>query len=362
MKFAVFALVAALRAADAAKSTGHLRASLSSDAAAPQQALLSLVAAAANAKGDSHEFDISSLASLAASIQKTGGVGDTVNTIKGLVTGMIESLSQEAAAAQSGLANRTLFDTCNANKATALGDVAKLEAAAPKDGHYAEYEKCQNELTVLNATASSCGDQEDLLRVAKEARCEYFGAVDRSNNFQSWFCHEDDFPASSSYEAYLQRNIDMLAEYRKRKQNCSDAESNYTTKRTECSAKSSPVATKELHCATLKANATEAICVPYQGKVSACNAYDSCWASSAAAAANSFDTAVSISENLKTQWEALKRIECLLDVLTKDGDQTAALTECVKKTHTTDSLTIVKPQLPTKEACEPGVKPEGCVV
>ena len=29
-----------------------------------------------------------------------------------------------------------------------------------------------------------------------------------------WKCREDDFPVSSTYEAYLQRNIDMLAEYR----------------------------------------------------------------------------------------------------------------------------------------------------
>jgi len=363
MKFALSCLIAAFGATAAAKSTaGHLRASLANDAAAPQQALLGLVAAAANAKGDSPEFDISSLATLAQSLSKTGGIVETVNTIKGLVTGMMESLSQEAAAAQMGLANKTLYDTCNTNKASAMAAVAKLEAAAPADGHYAEYHKCVEELSNLNTTAKSCTSQEDLLRVAKQARCEYFATVDRSSNFQSWFCHEDDFPVSSSYESYLQRNIDMLAEYRTRKQNCTDATSSYVAKQTECSAKMTAVATQELHCASLKSNATEAICTPYQGKMSACSAYDSCWAASEAAAANNYNTAVSISNNLKTQWNALKRIECLLDVLAKSGDQTAALTECIQKSHSTDALTIVRPPVPTKETCVTGAKPEGCIL
>eukprot|EP00439_Symbiodinium_sp_Y106_P045136 s545_g5.t1 len=117
MKFALSCLIAAFGATAAAKSTaGHLRASLANDAAAPQQALLGL--------------DISSLATLAQSLSKTGGIVETVNTIKGLVTGMMESLSQEAAAAQMGLANKTLYDTCNTNKASAMAAVAKLEAAA----------------------------------------------------------------------------------------------------------------------------------------------------------------------------------------------------------------------------------------
>eukprot|EP00439_Symbiodinium_sp_Y106_P050041 s545_g6.t1 len=76
------------------------------------------------------------------------------------------------------------------------------------------YLELDDVLSNLNTTAKSCTSQEDLLRVAKQARCEYFATVDRSSNFQSWFCHEDDFPVSSSYESYLQRNIDMLAEYR----------------------------------------------------------------------------------------------------------------------------------------------------
>ena len=361
MKFAMRFLVSALGVAAAAKSAGHLRASLASDITAPQQALLSLVAAAANGRGDSPEFDISSLASMAQSISKTGGVPETVNTIKGLVTGMLESLSQEASAAQLGVTNKTLFETCNANKAAAMGEVAKLEAAAPADGHYAEYNQCIQELANLNTTAQSCTSQEELLRVAKQARCEYFSAVDRSNNYQSWFCYEDDFPVSSTYEAYLQRNINMLAEYRTRKQNCTDASSSYSAKQSECNTKTSPVSIKTLHCETLKSNATEAFCTPYQGKVTACNVYDSCWAASEAAATSAYDTAVSISENLKTQWNALKRVECLLDVLTKSGDQTAALTECIQKTHSTDTLSITKPALPTKEACTPGVKPEACV-
>ncbi|CAE7793371.1 unnamed protein product, partial [Symbiodinium sp. CCMP2592] len=99
-------------------------------------------------------------------------------------------------------------------------------------------------------------------------------------------------------------------------------------------------------------------------KVSACSAYDSCWAASEAAAANNYNTAVSISNDLKTQWNALKRIQCLLDVLvlSTSGDQTAALTECIQKSHSTDALTIVKPQVPGKETCVTGAKPEGCIL
>ncbi|CAJ1338060.1 unnamed protein product [Effrenium voratum] len=145
------------------------------------------------------------------------------------------------------------------------------------------------------------------------------------------------------------------------KSNCTDATSSYNTKMAECQTKQTPVASKELQCATLESSATSALCAPYEGKLAVCKTYESCWSAAGSAAGNSLNTAQSIQDNLKTQWTALKRIQCLLDVLAKSGDQTAALTACIAKTHSTDSLTLTPAAAPTKEVCSAGTAPAACV-
>ncbi|CAK9066099.1 unnamed protein product [Durusdinium trenchii] len=198
-----------------------------------------------------------------------------------------------------------------------------------------------------------------MLKVAATARCEYFKSVDRTDNFQSWFCHEDDFPASSSYEAYLQRNIEMLADFRMRKSNCSNATAAHGSKQVECSGHQQQAAAKEMACAHLTPTAMPIDCSSYLAKKQACASYLNCYAQAQGEVSSTISTAKQLADSLKVQWAALKKIECLLDVILAAGDQ-AAMQACVDATHDTSALNIIAPANPPTEACDAGVPPTGC--
>ncbi|CAJ1450411.1 unnamed protein product, partial [Effrenium voratum] len=200
---------------------------------------------------------------------------------------------------------------------------------------------------------------EKMLDVAATARCEYFEAVDRTENFQSWFCHEDDYPATASYESYLQRNIDMLADFRLRRSNCSNATSAHGVKQTECGGKKGLLDAKEVACAALTPSDKPVDCSSYQATKQACVSYSNCWSQAGSESSSAVSTADQLADSLKAQWKALKRIECLLDVILTSS-QATALQQCVDQVHDASSLDIAPPAAPAQEVCTAGAAPAGC--
>mmetsp|Transcript_18685 Transcript_18685/g.35052 ORF Transcript_18685/g.35052 Transcript_18685/m.35052 type:complete len:362 (-) Transcript_18685:65-1150(-) len=305
---------------------------------------------------------VSSLAAMAESIakQEPATRSESVNSIKTLVNGLLDNIISQHRIAQKSVTNQSAFDMCNVNKATEMAHAATVRKEFNWTNTTDQYLACRSEFEVLNQTYTSCISQEEMLRVAAAARCEYFQAVDRSDTFQSWFCHEDDFPASSSYEAYLQRNIDMLADFRMRRTNCTNATSSHTAKQLECAGARGQASTKEVGCATLTPTDKPADCSSYQAKKQACTSYHNCWVQAHDETASAASTANQLADSLKAQWRALKKIECLLEVILTSTDTSGKLDACIAETHDTSVLDIAVPAEPTAEGCDYGTPPAGC--
>jgi len=313
-------------------------------------------------KGKPLDPMVSSLAAMAESISKQDPSAreESVNSIKSLLQGLLNSITSQHAIAQKSVTNQSAFDSCNAQKAIDLAHAENVKIGSNWTDTTGAYQTCQGEFEAMNTTYTSCFQQEEMLRVAATARCEYFESVDRSSNFQSWFCHEDDFPASSSYEAYLQRNIDMLADFRMRRANCTNATAAQSSKQLECSGYQQQAAAKEVMCAHLTPYANPADCSSYEAKQQACLSYSHCRVQAEHESSSAASTADQLAESLKVQWEGLKRIECLLDVILTSGDQ-AGMQACVAAGHDTSALNIIVPAEPVAQACDAGVAPAGCV-
>ncbi|CAK9112955.1 Uncharacterized protein SCF082_LOCUS52368, partial [Durusdinium trenchii] len=217
--------------------------SVTSGALPSHQALAALL----SEKGKPLDPMVSSLAAMAESLSKQDPATreSSVNSIKTLLQGLLDSITSQHTIAQKSVTNQSVFDSCSTQKTADLAHAQTVKKEANWTDTTAAYNACQAEFEALNSTYTSCYRQEDMLKVAATARCEYFQSVDRTDNFQSWFCHEDDFPASSSYEAYLQRNIEMLADFRMRKANCSNATAAHGSKQVECSGHQQQAAAKE---------------------------------------------------------------------------------------------------------------------
>jgi len=314
-------------------------------------------------KGKPLDPMVSSLAAMAESISKQDPASReaSVTSIKNLLQGLLDSISSQHSIAQKSVTNQSAYDSCNAMKLTDMAHAETIKKEINWTDTSAAHAACQAEFEALNATYTSCFHQEAMLSVAATAKCEYFQSVDRSSNFQSWFCHEDDFPASSTYEAYLQRNIDMLADFRMRQANCSNATAAHTSKQLECFGYHNQAAAKEVMCAHLTPMEKPADCSSYQAKKQACTSYQNCRGQAQAETENAVSTADQLADSLKAQWSALKKIECLLDkLISASGDQ-SALQACLDASHDTSALNIVVPAAPAAEACVPGVPPLGCV-
>lgn len=312
-------------------------------------------------KGQPLDPMVSSLAAMAESIQKQDPSSreESVTSIKNLLKGLLDSISSQHSIAQKSVTNQSAFVSCNAMKTADMAHAETIKKEINWTDTSSAYSTCQGEFEALNSTWTSCFHQEEMLAVAATAKCEYFKSVDRTSNFQSWFCHEDDFPASGTYEAYLQRNIDMLADFRMRQANCTNATAAHTSKQLECSGYHQQAAAKEVMCAHLTPMEKPADCSSYQAKKQACTSYQNCRTQAQGESDNAVSTADQLAESLKAQWSALKKIECLLDVILTSGDQTA-LQACVDASHDTSSLNIIVPATPAAEACLPGVPPAGC--
>lgn len=289
-------------------------------------------------KGQPLDPMVSSLAAMAESIQKQDPSSreESVTSIKNLLKGLLDSISSQHSIAQKSVTNQSAFVSCNAMKTADMAHAETIKKEINWTDTSAAYSTCQGEFEALNSTWTSCFHQEEMLAVAATAKCEYFKSVDRTSNFQSWFCHEE-----------------------MRQANCTNATAAHTSKQLECSGYHQQAAAKEVMCAHLTPMEKPADCSSYQAKKQACTSYQNCRTQAQGESDNAVSTADQLAESLKAQWSALKKIECLLDVILTSGDQTA-LQACVDASHDTSSLNIIVPATPAAEACLPGVPPAGC--
>jgi len=223
-----------------------------------------------------------------------------------------------------------------------------------------------NELAALQAMLDACRAKETTCNTTTSVLCNAFYAIDKKfggtynpdpSTGKDWRDHGCDDTFSGSYPDYLQQFITWLEDWRAKKAACEGSSVGPCTNQAEdCRALQEQVDTKSEYCESLRDPIPDN-CLPWLHKETCCSTYDLCWEGAASARESATATANHLMANLEAQWRSLKRIECLLDVLLLEGDQTAALEACIAKTHSTDALNVEGLPPPAKATCDSGASP-----
>jgi len=365
MKFILAGLLLGLGAA--VKFSGASVHVLGGNLSAPKEALIAMVKKASEEDGSANDATVSSLANMAenmvrmAATQAPSDMQQSITTINNLVSGMLEKVIEDSAIAWSGVKNTTGFETCTSDMYACMSQDAE-EADEEYGGSSRLYDQCMSELAALEAQLEACLSAKTITDQTTAQLCAAFQAIDEKyggiytpemsggNGWQHFACVD---PFAGTYREYLQRAIGWLAEWRAKKAACE----NTNSVTDDCTDLQLAVNTKRSECQVLQPPIPDG-CKGFLHKRSCCSGYDTCWSSAESTRTQAEATANQLSINLKAQYRSLKRIECLLDVLVLEGDQTAALEACIAKTHDTSILDPVLPPAPIKASCDPGQPPE----
>lgn len=317
----------------------------------------------------------------------------TISAIRTLINSLLQTITTQHQAAQTAVDNQTLYQACISAKDAAFGKANALTStttstttttgAPTTTTIHADLAACKSQEADLIVQNRTCYGELDASRAAKLATCELYDDMNYINAGAARAARCGDAAAfTGTYEEYLERDIQTLAVLQARSKNCSAATTGYDSKVTECAKAFDELTSKLQECLELEAHlaqihalpdsstpaagpttaVTQEFCAPWAAKVAACSNYDACYTSKAVMQESSFNAAKELANSRQAEYLALKRIDCLLNVLESSAaEQPDKLTACVSAAHDVSSLELKKPVPPAKASCVPGVQPAGCV-
>jgi len=273
------------------------------------------------------------------------------------VADMLTEVQNNAQIAWSAAHSDSEFTACTADMYTCMGQTSYSEGSVI-------YERCMNQTEILKRNLTKCREQEEACQSSTHLHCQAFYAIDKKfggtyDPEPDWRNHGCDDQFAGSYPDYLQRYVTWLEDWRAKKAVCEGAQLIPCANQTEiCEEVEEEYEKITTYCEMVREPIPEG-CLSWLHKHSCCSSYDFCWNEAESIKASAESTANRLMPNLKAQWRSLKRIECLLDVLELEGDQTAKLEECIQKTHSTEPLNVAPPTPPVKATCDFGSSPAG---
>lgn len=315
----------------------------------PQQALMSLLRSSTDASAP--DPSISSLAAIAASLSSDPGTSSSsVQQIRSLVLGLEDGLIAEFNVTQSSI-NHTGFNTCITNM-----NSAQVRCNSSTGHNNSDYDACMAEYHQLEAYYNTCRERELYINGTRILVCDEYNNANFPSPFNTHFCPTND-NFQGTYEQYLQRSVDRLYVLRSLRANCSYWTNSWTNTTDMCDATEIVLNEKYYNCSLLL---NESNCTGYNCRGGACSEYDTCWTTEVGAFNARVTMALTLEKNLHAQWRALQRIECLLEVIDAQTNQTALLEECIARRHQVPVwLNFTSTTEPPKPPCS-NPKPDEC--
>ena len=238
--------------------------------------------------------------------------GSTLQSIKDYIAQMLADVTTQHNIAQAELTEISGYTSCDGTMASELSALAATTtvaattttapptiapAATTTTLHPSSIalKTCLAEVETLNASLTKCLSEHKAAKEASDAVCMNFhfkSVIDA----KAERCNES---FSGSYEQYLERDVQILADYVSKKQNCTTYTSSTDAKASECDAKEATLFNKQLLCSQIvvvtttpgmapaatttaaavvsNAAAEEAACTNYHKQVEVCSDYDSCY-------------------------------------------------------------------------------------
>ena len=355
-------------------------------------AVLALLGAEASHEPQIPQMGSMSLASVADALanmaDQVPANSSTVQSIKDYIAQMLADITSQHNIAQAELTDISGYTTCDSTMsssftklaatttitaATTLGALATTATTTLHPSAMA-LQQCQSEIATINASLTTCMSEYTAAQAASEAVCMNFH-FKTVLDAKAERCNES---FSGSYEQYLERDVQRLADYVSKKQNCSNFTAISDNKASQCDALEAKLFDKQLECSSMvvitttaagtteagavaAAAAEEAACTTYHEQVEICSDYDSCYESVTLAKTAAKTSASTLESSRRNEWVSLQRMSCLVGVL---GSNTAAgIQECMNKPvadYNTNHLQLMLPEAPSQHTCGPFQKPASC--
>jgi len=319
--------------------------------------------------------------------------GSTLQSIRDYISQMLADVTTQHNIAQAELTDISGYTRCDANMTSSLSALvttttsvaATTTTAAPTTVVAATtlhpssiaLKDCLAEVEALNTSLTTCKSEYKAAKEASDAVCmnfHYKTVIDA----KAERCNES---FSGSYEQYLERDVQILADYVSKKQNCSNFTALTDTKASECDIKEANLFSKQLQCSqivvvTTTAGATpvtttaqvsnaaqeEAACIEYHKQVEICSDYDSCYEAVTLAKKADQTSASTLESSRQAEWVSLQRMSCLVNLL-GSSNQAAGVATCMSMPvtdYSTSHLELVLPSSPSQKECGPFQKPASC--
>jgi len=341
---------------------------------------------------DMGSMSLSSVASALANMaDQVPTNGSTMQSIRDYISQMLADVTTQHNIAQAELTEISGYTKCDATMTSELSalattttvgtttTVATTTLATTTTLHPSSIalKDCLAEVEALNKSLAICNSEYKAAKEASDAVCMNFhfkSVIDA----KAERCNES---FSGSYEQYLERDVQILADYVSKKQNCSNFTLMTDAKASECDIKEANLWDKQLQCSQIVVVTTtpgapvvtttaqvsnaaqeEAACTQYHKQVEICSDYDSCYEAVTLAKEAEKTSAGALESSRQAEWISLKRMSCLVNLLGA-SNQAAGLATCMN-TPTTDysttHLELVLPSPPGQKECGPFQKPASC--
>jgi len=249
------------------------------------------------------------------------------------------------------------FTKCKTNKRVGEGEADGLQSTM--NGKRQPHKDCRGFESSDKIEYDSCGKTMDALKTTMNLACDEYNKAVKAPNVNL-------VPAQNGnedYKLWLGRVKtwvdDELSSVTRKEAACNTAKSNYDNEKERCEGLSGDGGLKKAwedkktQCDEAQTAFETAAC-DYSSKVAAtCSSYETCVAATETVYDNQRPHIESEEKDRETEFRAVQRIKCLLDVWGAQGDSVdkAKLQECMNKTHSTSHLELSYPTPPAVPLC-----------
>lgn len=243
------------------------------------------------------------------------------------------------------------FASCAATTAAKQQELLRNGTARAQD-LATQHAQCRRAQAQLAAESQACETDAASARTVMQSACSSF------TDFQNTAAATCSKSGGENYLDYATRLQKFFAEqilaYGQRKKACDDATASSTAKQQQCAKQKTDLAARVSLCNQLQDQMDSFSCNLAQQAKDMCGSNDNCYASTLAAYQNQVRTVRPQEAGIKTEFEAVLRLQCLTETFARaDEDRAGAITACRNADHSRDVavLNINYPDPPAKSTC-----------
>jgi len=289
---------------------------------------------------------------------KSTPMKDLLDVVKPEIDKMETQILDAKASAQNTLDGiDAAITTCKSNQSAGEGQASGLQTTM--NGKRQPHKDCRGVENSDKIEYDSCVKTMDALKTTMDLACDAYNTAVKPPNVNLVPSPN----ANEEYKLWLGRVkawVDAeLSSVTQKEAACDTARSDYENEKDRCEGPSGDGGLKKAwedkktQCDEAQTAFETAACDYSSQVATTCSSYGTCVAATKTVYDNQRQHIEREEGDRETEFRAVQRIKCLLDVWSAQGDSVdkAKLQECVDKTHSTSHLELSYPTIPVVDAC-----------